>query len=217
MDFSTFLAILIVIGIPVLLIALLVRAARPRRQGAAGESFVHRKLQALDPKRYFVLTNLMLPSGRGNRTTEIDHVVISQYGIFCIETKGVPGIVRGSADAEYWTHAGGFVTKKFYNPLRQNNSHIRALEALLRVTYPDVPIVPFVVFTQAKRLIVSGADCVGGVSDALRMIQGYARPVLSEYDITNIRGILMRSNITSAAARRTHIERIERIKAAKRE
>lgn len=43
----------------------------------------------LDTEEYIVLHDLLLPYKDG--TTQIDHVIISPYGIFVIETKNYTG------------------------------------------------------------------------------------------------------------------------------
>lgn len=43
----------------------------------------------LDKRAYFPLNNITLVTGNG--TTQIDHVVVSKYGIFVIETKNIDG------------------------------------------------------------------------------------------------------------------------------
>lgn len=55
------------------------------QKGAQGEKQVARHLRWLSKKQYIVLSDLMLLQGR--RLTQIDHVVVSVYGIFVIETK----------------------------------------------------------------------------------------------------------------------------------
>ena len=71
--------------------------------GKSGENFVSRKLSRLDPRRYTTLNDLMLPSNGNTATTQIDHVVVSDFGIFCIETKSYRGWIFGNAQQEYWT------------------------------------------------------------------------------------------------------------------
>ena len=57
----------------------------------------------LDPAHYKVLDNLLLPSNGNLNATQLDHVVVSNYGIFCIETKSYKGWIFGNANDKYWT------------------------------------------------------------------------------------------------------------------
>lgn len=60
----------------------------PERKGARGERLVHNALTSvLNDQDYRVLTDLILPVAGG--TTQIDHLVLSRFGIFVIETKKI--------------------------------------------------------------------------------------------------------------------------------
>jgi len=93
----------IIIFIIVVAAALFVKWKLPYWIGRGGEKFVTKKLLQLDVAHYKVLNDLLLPSNGRLNTTQIDHVVISNYGIFCIETKAYQGWIFGNADQEYWT------------------------------------------------------------------------------------------------------------------
>lgn len=50
-------------------------------------------LGRLDMKSYVLFENVILPSRGNTAHTEIDHIVVSPYGIFCIETKAHGGSI----------------------------------------------------------------------------------------------------------------------------
>ena len=75
----------IIIFIILAIAALLLKWKRPYLIGKRGENLVSRKLLELDSELYKVLGDLMLPSLGNTNTTQIDHVVVSDFGIFCIE------------------------------------------------------------------------------------------------------------------------------------
>lgn len=56
----------------------------PKRVGLSGEGRVARRLERLPRDIYRVVNDVMLPTIDGN-TTQVDHVVVSRYGIFVIE------------------------------------------------------------------------------------------------------------------------------------
>lgn len=67
-----------------------------------------------------------------NNCTQIDHIIVSVYGIFVIETKNYKGWIFGSETQRQWTQSFPNGRKyKFQNPLRQNYLHIRTLADLL--------------------------------------------------------------------------------------
>ncbi len=76
--------------------------------------------------------NLMV--SYNNKSTQIDHIIISKKGVFVIETKNTGGRVYGNEDNHRWTQvlSYGNVKHTFYNPIRQNRSHIYALSKILK-------------------------------------------------------------------------------------
>ena len=71
-------------------------------KGRIGEQRVAHILGRLPKDRYRIINNLLLRTSSGG-TTQIDHVVISEYGIFVIETKFYKGWIYGGESSEYWT------------------------------------------------------------------------------------------------------------------
>lgn len=83
---------------------------------------------ALDHNKYFIFNNLYLPSATIG-TTQVDHVVVSQYGIFVIESKEYSGWIYANPNRKYWTQTTRTGGKfQFYNPLFQNFAHISAIK-----------------------------------------------------------------------------------------
>ena len=78
------------------------------------------------------LISVIVPARNG--TTQIDHVVVSPYGIFVVETKNYKGWIFGSADQAQWTQSIYGKKNRFQNPLRQNYRHIKCLS-----DYLDLP------------------------------------------------------------------------------
>ena len=115
----------------------------PRFKGIHGEARV--KFTAwlrLPSKTYHALHNVTLPTPDG--TTQIDHVFVSCFGIFVVETKNMKGWIFGEENQKQWTQKFPKTSFKFQNPLRQNYKHIKALEALLDA--PPAAIHSVVVF-----------------------------------------------------------------------
>ena len=84
----------------------------------------------LDKEVYHRLNNTTLPLENGG-STQIDHIIVSIYGIFVIETKNYKGWIFGSEKQAQWTQTLGGKKYKFQNPLRQNYLHIKTLSKLL--------------------------------------------------------------------------------------
>jgi len=195
---------LIILAIAIWGGALLLNRKRPFLIGKRGENFVSRKLLELDSEHYKVLDDLMLPSRGNTNTTQIDHIVVSDFGIFCIETKSYSGWIFGHAQQQHWTQVIYRYKKKFYNPLRQNYAHIKAVEAIVSPKYPKVPIRGFIAFPSAEMLSISGTDAVGHVKDVLVKIKALNAPVLSPAVRFVIVGLLLNANIQDKQARKLH-------------
>jgi restriction system protein len=98
--------------------------------GAAGERRVNSTLRRkLAEQDYIVLEDLTLPTSNG--TTQVDHIVISRYGIFVIETKNMSGWIFGGETQARWTQVMRRHKSQFQNPLRQNFLHIKVVQDLL--------------------------------------------------------------------------------------
>ena len=127
---------------PVLLLAVIAAVAgavlrRPEVKGWLGERKVQQLIRRkLDPYRYVDMHGVYLPvgAGEGAGITQIDHVLISPYGVFVLETKHMGGWIYGSEHQKEWTQKLNPKHKvKFQNPLRQNHLHVRAVREALQL------------------------------------------------------------------------------------
>src|SRR5690554_494610 len=101
-------------------------------KGVMGELIVNLLLRVFLPKaNYHLIKNVTLPTDDG--TTQINHIVISRYGIFVIETKNMKGWIFGTAKQAQWTQKIFKKSYKFQNPLQQNYKHTKALEQCLAI------------------------------------------------------------------------------------
>lgn len=85
----------------------------------------------LDKSVYFSLNNLTLATHNG--TTQIDHVVVSRYGIFVIETKNIDGWIFGDERSPQWSIVKPGRKFKMQNPLHQNYRHVKAIAEFLKL------------------------------------------------------------------------------------
>ena len=127
-------------------------AAGPVFKGWLGEIMVSRiGLKQLDPGLYRTFGDIYLPLPDGKGTTQIDHIVVSKFGIFVIETKNYKGWIFGSEKQRQWTQQIYKVKHRFQNPLHQNLLHVKVLKQFLGL--PDDrfhPVVMFIGDTQFK-------------------------------------------------------------------
>jgi hypothetical protein len=88
----------------------------------------------LDKDDYRKIDDVIIPTPNG--TTQIDHVIISKYGIFVIETKNMRGWIFGTQSIYGVKH-------QFQNPLKQNYRHTRCLADFLKVDHDLIKSVVF--------------------------------------------------------------------------
>jgi hypothetical protein len=87
-------------------------------------------------------------------TTEIDVMLIHKCGIFVFESKNYSGWIFGNSQDNYWTQTlptkkGKSQKEHFYNPIKQNQTHIKAL----RKQVGDItPIYSVIVFSDKCKL-----------------------------------------------------------------
>lgn len=94
---------------------------------------------------FVVLKNVYLPLK--GKTTEIDLLMLHEKGIFVFESKNYSGWIFGDSEQLNWTQSLPNGEKNhFYNPVRQNNTHIKALAAYLGKPIED--FVSYIVFSE---------------------------------------------------------------------
>jgi hypothetical protein len=101
-------------------------------KGIVGEFIINKFIVFfLNKNEYTLLKNVTLPTVDG--TTQIDHIVVSRYGIFVIETKNYQGWIYGKEDDKLWTQKLFKKSYKFQNPIFQNYKHIKTIEENLKI------------------------------------------------------------------------------------
>ena len=161
--------------IPLLVIVTLFKL--PVVKGMFGELLVALMLRLLlDKNLYHRLHNVTLPTIDG--TTQIDHLVVSEFGIFVIETKNMRGWIFGSEKQAEWTQKIFKKNVRFQNPLRQNYKHTKAVEAVTGLEPDRVhSVVVFVGDSTFKTPMPSNVTNLGGL---VRYIKSFQEQVLDD-------------------------------------
>ena len=208
---------IIIICIFVLLVAFKIWMSSPKNIGKFGEKRVARKLDWLS-KEYLTLNDILLPTSYG--TTQIDHIVVSPYGIFVIETKNYKGWIFGHENSEEWKQSL-LGKKRFWgcsseqhklrNPIRQNAAHARAVKAILKEV-GDFPIIPIVVFADSAELnITTPNHIVINWCNLRSAIKSYRTQCISQEDIQRIVSKISSANITTEGSRESHIRNVQTV------
>ncbi len=98
--------------------------------GEIGEESVASILKTL-PKDYVVFNDIYLEIK--GYSTQIDHVIISRYGVFIIETKNYTGWIFGNDTSDYWTQTIYENKYQLRNPLKQNYAHLKTLQSIFGI------------------------------------------------------------------------------------
>ena len=128
------LAIIILLGYGIYALFKLVHTT-PKSIGDKGEDAVRKLLlRELSSDRYTLLNDIIIPNpASSTNEAQIDHIILSTYGIFVIETKNYSGWIFGSPNARNWTQVVYQKKNQFQNPIKQNWGHIYALSAYLKL------------------------------------------------------------------------------------
>ena len=141
-------------------------------KGKAGERVVSRELDKFPKDQYRVLNDITIPTPKGS--SQIDHLVVSIYGIFVIETKNYNGWIYGGENAEYWTQNIYGNKYQIYNPILQNASHVRAVRRVLK-DFEPLPILPIVAFS-------GKADIKVKIEEACVVYWSQIRKVINQFE-----------------------------------
>ena len=141
-------AVIIIIAVIVIIGVIIAAAIQPRKEGGAreiwhrffpdkgerGERAVAEVLGETVPGKQYVINGLCFSVKEGV-SCQIDHILINSAGIWVIETKNYSGEIYGNEEDRYWRQVLGYgynkTVNKFYNPKKQNATHIYRLKEIL--------------------------------------------------------------------------------------
>lgn len=175
-------------------------------KGEMGEKRVAGILSRLPRDKYQIMNDLLIHHANGH-TSQIDHVVVSEYGIFVIETKNYSGWIYGGANSEYWTQ--NIYGKKYqlYNPIQQNQGHVRALRRILK-DLPSDMFISIVAFSRRATLKNRYLDNVVYWNQINRVIQSYSQKHMSAEQVQHTFNTLQEANNTSKDSRKQHVHNV---------
>jgi hypothetical protein len=155
----------------------------------------------LDAGTYQRFHDVVVPSRNG--TTQVDHILVSVYGVFVLETKNYNGWIFGDEHALKWTVSHFGKKFQFQNPLRQNFRHIQCLSEHLRLD-PAVfhSVVFFIGDAEIKTPMPRNVVSVGLAS----YIQSFTAPCLSLQQVTEIVAALAALKANPILTKAHHLE-----------
>lgn len=161
----------------------------------------------LDKNEYRAIHNVTLKTPDG--TTQIDHVFVSRYGIFVVETKNYSGWIFGDEHQATWTQKIFKSTNKFQNPLRQNFKHIKALESLTKLPSEAFQsVIVFVGGSEFKTTMPPNVTYAGGY---IAYIKSKNDPILSLPEVESALSSITTGRLApSLATNREHVKNVQR-------
>lgn len=179
----------------------------PFFKGFIGEAAVRISANLLlDKNQYKAIHNVTLPTPDG--TTQIDHIFVSRFGVFAVETKNYKGWIYGGERQETWTQKIYKQSYKFQNPLRQNYKHTKALESCLGIS-PDAihSVIAFMGECSFKTPMPANV-CKGG--GYVRYIKNKSQVVLSESEVERVFAVIQSGRLTpSLSTSREHKQHVQ--------
>ncbi|AFJ03715.1 Zn-finger domain-containing protein (topoisomerase type I-like) [Methylophaga frappieri] len=159
----------------------------------------------LDKMVYHLIKNVTLPTQNG--TTQIDHIIVSVYGVFVVETKNLRGWIYGSERQRMWTQKIYKHTHQFQNPLHQNYKHTKTLQSLLGLD--DTQVHSLVVFIGNSEFKTPMPDNVTYGMGYIRFILNRTETVLSRAQVIDIKQTIEQGRL--ARTLKTHREHIKHV------
>ena len=170
-----FIIIFFILLIPIIILYL------PLTKGWAGERVVRVILRTLPKDKYIILNDLYFWNGRNS--CQIDHLVISTYGIFCIETKNYLGLIHGYYKSKYLHRKVLHMSYNTYNPIHQNYVHLQKLVSWFPIIKEHKEaLLSIVCFLPGAKVWIKGegAAIICKAGELKKEILNFSTPILPE-------------------------------------
>lgn len=195
----------IVISLAILVIIL--KIFFPKIKGFSGENRVIKQLEKL-PESYKIINDVTLRND--NYSSQIDHIVVSPYGVFVIETKTYTGWIHGNDKSDYWTQTIYKNKTRFRNPVKQNWGHIQSLKEIFK-DYENKIYTSLIVFAgDAELKNVNSRTKIIYDFELYETIINYSKnQLLSEDDVENIYNTIIDNAVTDRDSKKKHVKDIK--------
>ncbi len=155
---------------------------------------------SLPKKSYYTFHNIILPSKNG--TTQIDHLIISVFGIFIVETKNKKGWIFGTEQQPNWTQSIYGKKYSFQNPLRQTFRQKKVLSEFLNLDESNIYTVIYFVGNCQFKTALPDNVIRSGIG---RFIKRFSNQILSTEDVSRVIKAVDKHLSESSLSNRDHI------------
>ncbi|WP_416827566.1 nuclease-related domain-containing protein [Ectobacillus polymachus] len=165
-----------------------------------------------------LLLNCYLPNGREG-TSETDIIFLHETGIYVLESKNYSGWIFGQEKDKKWCQVFPNKHKEFfYNPIKQNKTHIQMLQRNLDFV-PAQFFKSVIVFSnrcELKKITVDSQDVVvlkrNQLSKTINNEIKNLKPVFTIEEIDHIYQILKPFTNVTTEVKKRHIQKIKSFK-----
>ena len=184
-----------------------------QNKGKIGELKVDHTLNSgFDKNNYRVLSDVIIPDNIGG-TTQIDHIVVSPFGIFVVETKNLTGWIFGSTNSKMWLQQIFKEKHQFYNPIKQNYKHITCLAQLSGLPLKNFfPVIVFVGDSTIKTINELPAYVTPNRRKMIQYIRSHTRPIIDNNALTRFYDTIQSQRYeNSKENKKKHVEHVKNI------
>ncbi len=176
--------------------------------GWFGEHWTKEVMNYLPKDKYHIFNDIMISIN--DKTYQIDHIIVSEYGIFVIETKQYNGYIKGSKYDKKWVrYIKGKEPIYYTNPIRQNYGHVKAICELLNISESKVFNIVCIPSKNVKLNIKHDGELTTSV-DINEKIMSYKEEIIDNVD--ELKDKIIINNIVDKDKRKEHIDNINATK-----
>lgn len=166
--------------------------------------------RSLSYEEYYLFNNIILYSSH-TISTQIDHVVVSRYGIFIIENKDYGGWIYGTENNKQWTCTYQNGEKyPFQNPIHQNYLHTEAVKRI--IPFVKKGLFSVVVFSNRSEFKTVFPKNIVHSNSLVEYLKSFKEVVFSKEDLYLIVGTFACACQTVNITEEEHIKNIQKIK-----
>lgn len=188
-------------------------------KGRWGEYLIYLTLKEFEQNGGKFLFNCYLNKD-DSTTTETDVILIHPSGVYVFECKNYKGWIFGNENDKFWTQTlyGGNkpIHEKFYNPIWQNNTHIKYLNKTMDWNIKPQSIIVFGDDCELKNIQKTNASIqivkMGYLRNLMRHLSNNPSQILTYASIMAIYDKLYPLTQVSNDVKQRHIENINSFK-----
>lgn len=195
--------------IALIILGIVIFLTSPKMKGKMGEIMIIAHADKYLNDDYMLLHNCTFKDEQG-RTTQVDHIILSVYGVFVIETKNYKGEIYAHQYQKQWTQKLGNHRYHFQNPLHQNYRHVKVLETILSDLIESTHIHSLVIFTPKSEFKTALPQNVFQGSTWVKYVQSFQQPVITAMRLKRIRSRLEKERLDQSwKTDREHIQQLQ--------